>query len=447
MKRRSIRIAVFALLFVLTVATINLSPNTAMFGSGTAAAQQSSPNAPVIDVWYGLNQTFGQPATPTRWINILGKVTDPQGHSNIKTLTASLNGGAAQALSFNANGNRRLDEKGDFNAEIAAASMTNGANTVTLVATDQQNNQTTATVNVQYTAGQTQQLPYVVDWSQTTNIQSVAQVIDGRWKIEGDSIRPSGPEELGYDRLIGIGDINWTDYTVTVPVTINSFDTDERVYNSVSRGLAVGLIIRWKGHYASAAEAQVDVPSWAYKWEQQNLQPRYGFAPMGAFGLFSKSDPDDPFTLRLSGFSSNFGTPIDSSGNVNRDAQIGKKYIFKLRVQSNASGPGTYAMKVWEDGQPEPQEWDFEGTGVQNELKGGSLLLVAHHVDASFGKVTVSPNSSDQLPTATPTATVTPTATITPTITPTPSASPTTTVTTTPNPAPDDSIFLPFVQN
>jgi hypothetical protein len=169
---------------------------------------------------------------------------------------------------------------------------------------------------------------------------------------------------------------------------------------------------------------------------------------MGAFGLFSKSDPDDPFTLRLSGFGSNFGTPIDASGNVNRDAQIGKKYIFKLRVQSNAGGPGTYAMKVWEDGQPEPQEWDFEGAGVKNELKGGSLLLVAHHVDASFGKVTVAPNSGDQLPTATPTATPTSTATVTPTVTATPSASPTTTVTTTPNPAPGDpAVFLPFVQN
>ncbi len=44
-------------------------------------------DAPAINVWYGLNQTFGQLGTPQQWINILGSVT------GATSLTYSLNGG------------------------------------------------------------------------------------------------------------------------------------------------------------------------------------------------------------------------------------------------------------------------------------------------------------------------------------------------------------------
>jgi regulation of enolase protein 1 (concanavalin A-like superfamily) len=48
---------------------------------------------PVIDVWYGDNQTFGQLGVPQQWINILGNVSSAAG---LATLTYTLNGGASK---------------------------------------------------------------------------------------------------------------------------------------------------------------------------------------------------------------------------------------------------------------------------------------------------------------------------------------------------------------
>src|SRR5262249_16243395 len=46
-------------------------------------------SAPVIDVWYGPNQNFGQNGTPQQWVNILGTV---YGNKPISSLSYTLNG-------------------------------------------------------------------------------------------------------------------------------------------------------------------------------------------------------------------------------------------------------------------------------------------------------------------------------------------------------------------
>jgi hypothetical protein len=46
---------------------------------------------------------------------------------------------------------------------------------------------------------------------------------------------------------------------------------------------------------------------------------------------------------------------------------------------------------VWAATQPEPAGWQRVITEDATDLPSGSLLLLAHHVDATFGNVTVSP--------------------------------------------------------
>ena len=64
--------------------------------------------APAIDIWYGKTQSFGHLGVPQKQINILGRVSDPQGINTIDTLWYSLNGSAGRSLNWGDNG-RRLE--------------------------------------------------------------------------------------------------------------------------------------------------------------------------------------------------------------------------------------------------------------------------------------------------------------------------------------------------
>ena len=89
------------------------------------------PEAPVINVWYGDNQTFGQNGIPQIWVNILGNVSS---RSRVASITYSPNGGPEWPLSIGPNRTRLVDP-GDFNAEIAYLRLIPGANTVCFTAT------------------------------------------------------------------------------------------------------------------------------------------------------------------------------------------------------------------------------------------------------------------------------------------------------------------------
>ena len=75
-----------------------------------------------------------------------------------------------------------------------------------------------------------------------TSIQDAAQIADGLWIKEANSIRPA---IIGYDRLVTIGNMTWDDYEITVPITLNT-PLDPA---SPSGGPNFGFGMRWQGHY------------------------------------------------------------------------------------------------------------------------------------------------------------------------------------------------------
>lgn len=87
----------------------------------------------------------------------------------------------------------------------------------------------------------------------------------------------------------------------------------------------------------------------------------------------------------------------------NRKLEMDTTYYFKISVQSTGveNPPATYRFKVWDASLPEPQEWDIEASGFPGEPATGGFLLVAHHVDAKFGNVTVKLDSTLPPPTLT----------------------------------------------
>lgn len=319
---------------------------------------QSAVDAPIINLWYTNNQTFGQNGDPQKWVNIVGNVNSAVTLAN---LSYTLNGGASRVISAGPNGSR-LSKKGDFNIDIDYTDLVTGANTVVITATDISAGVTTAnvTVNYQPSAGNWTPQNYTIDFSGATQVNQVGQVVDGNWVIDGGKARPAA-NEIGYDRLIAVGDISWRDYTVTVPVTIHN------IVQNNSPG--VGIIVRWPGHFDSG----------------NGLQPFAGWRRLGALAWYRYEKGTSTEGLQMLG---NNGNIIGTKG---FNLTLGTTYIFKVNVTSavNPTKPATYRFKTWVQGQPEPAAWDIESTGLAGEPRNGSIVLVAHHADVSFGNVSV----------------------------------------------------------
>jgi hypothetical protein len=304
---------------------------------------------PVISIWYGSNQAFGELGEPQRWINILGNVSDPD---SVASLSYTLNGGQASALSMGPD-YRRLGELGDFNVEIGYWELSDGPNEVTITAVDSLDNQSIKIVTVNYTKGNSWPLNYSIDWGIAGSINDVAQIVDGKWRIEGETVRTVEP---GYDRLIAIGDRSWTNYEVSVPVIVHSI-AEDYIYTPI-----VGILARWQGHVDDGYQ-----PS--EQWWPLGALASYSFSAFPRFKMWLKED-----------------STIVSDTNF--AFELGTEYIFKLRSET-VGNDSSYKFKVWKSSEPEPLSWNLIGDELNDDQTTGSILLLAHEVDASFGNVTI----------------------------------------------------------
>jgi hypothetical protein len=324
---------------------------------------------PDINVWRGATQRFGDLGVPQRCVNLLGTVSDPDGLASLKY---TLNGGPSQSLSVGPD-TRRLARPGDFNAELDATNLLTGNNSVVLTARDQLGYTSTTTVTLHYGNNFPWPLPYSIDWNTVTNPQNVVQEVDGAWTFSPSGARPL---HMDYDRILAIGDMGWADYEITVPVTVHA--TDPSSFSSpISVGPGLGLVMRWRGH--SDWGTQLGGP-----W-----QPVIGWRPQGA-NWWNEYFADGSGRLSLSG--ENGLKVLDPTY---KQLGMNVTYMTRTRVQSppSGNGGGIYRFKIWEHGTPEPISWLLEGQENAYDLSSGSLLLVAHHVDATFGNVTIVPPS------------------------------------------------------
>lgn len=317
-------------------------------------------SAPYIEVWYGDHQRFGHHGLPQRWVNVLGRV-----YGSVQKLSYSLNGAAPRELSIGPDA-RRLAGMGDFNIDINAARLVNGRNVIDILCLGINRQEVSKQVVVDFMLSECP-LPYTIHWDKTERISDVAQVVDGLWAIQDGCI---SPVEIGYDRLIAIGDMRWKDYEVTVPITVHGINAACYQYPSVHAG--IGVVMRWTGH-----------TDWG-KDEWASGQPWYGPSPYGAIGwycVFHETGPE------LNFFDPEFKRPV----RLLRRLKLHCPYTFKARVATLANGNSEYSLKVWEHSASEPLAWDLTTLGAPASLPEGAVLLVAHHVAGSFGNVTVQP--------------------------------------------------------
>jgi uncharacterized repeat protein (TIGR02543 family) len=318
---------------------------------------------PIINVFYGSSQEYGTQGLSQPMFNLLGNASDPDG---VATITWSLNGGPDRVLSMGPD-TRRLLNAGDFNAEIFANTLNPGTNSVVIRSTDSFGNLSVEPMTLNYTPGSIPSLPMSVDWTSASSIQPEGQVADGEWVLQAGGLRSI---VKGYDRTVAIGDVSWTDYEVVARVSVNEVDP---LFASPSNGALIAVIARWIGH------------------TPDGRQPADQWYPFGGFATYTFKDgnggPIKEFK-QLHGDKS----VVHGSDSQSTPIELGVPYVMKVRVETLPNGSTQYDFKMWKESDGEPPAWDMSGVELAGEdVPSGSVLLVSHHVDATWHDVVISP--------------------------------------------------------
>ena len=311
---------------------------------------------PVINTWNGYSQPtvqFGQPGVPQKWANILGHVSSD---INISTLTYTLNGGSEISLSFQPR--RRLVKLGDFNIEIDHGTLNLGLNTIEIKAKDSNNQVTSKIVTISYDPG-VWPLPYTADWGALATIQdveSISHIVDGLWGLTVDGIRTI---ETGYDRTIAIGDQTWPsdNYEVTVPFTLHSDFS------------GIGFAVGWQGHEGTSSPRK--------EWPVQAL-------------AWIRGSINNP-TLNIVTYGGLIDWEVTEATQSLTQLNENETYMLKSYSEPLSTGMSRFYVKFWRQIESEPLAWNLN---ADIPTRDGSVLLVVHEGDATFGNVSVELASS-----------------------------------------------------
>ena len=265
---------------------------------------------------------------------------------------------------------RALESPGDFNIEILTAQLSPN-NTLILSAKDDNGNTSSKTIanSIHVRRCTVAAIFCRLDNSQELRTKPRSLMVWWTWNQQQGTIR----SEVGYDRLVALGDLSWSEYEVEVPITINSLPK--------SNSGGIGLAVRWNGHFSDSGE-----------------NPGKGWWNLGAYAYYRKRDSSEggPHLMLRTGKNI---TPGSTVTDYDVDyIQEGKTYTFKVRVEDDTSiaaadvngSPGNFFFKVWETNQTEPNEWQLEIVdGGEYKPESGSVVLVAYNADVSFGEVVV----------------------------------------------------------
>ncbi len=314
-------------------------------------------------MWYGLKQSFGSLGHPSHILHVPGRV---QAEAGLLVLAYRLNGGDLVPLPVGPSA-FRLAAAGDFNIELDRRRLRPGANQLHISASDQAGAETSVAIHIDYVPHNNWPLPFDANWCQAAQVQELAEVVDGYWQIEAGALRCAEP---GYDRLVAIGDAGWTNYEVSVPVTIHAFDSSPPAMSWPSMGPAFGIQLRWRGHY-----------DWG------DIRPARGWHPLGALGRWLLLPGQEEFQLEILS-----GGPANSPVRHERSRPFAAGDTLQLRfsVSESEDGSTRYRLSSGSEDEAGPLR-ELEAAAAPGSLRAGSLLLIAHHMDVSFGAVTVRP--------------------------------------------------------
>lgn len=336
---------------------------------------------PAIRLWHGDRQRFGIGGRPAHACNVLGRVRPlPEAREGGRpcALFWRWEGGQLQPLSLGPD-QRRLAAPGDFNLELDWDAFPEGLDR-TLEFVLQRPGAPDVVRAVRLILEPPAAVPPaaagVWNWGDgvaAALAQPAFGIADGRWHFEPGAARPI---EFGYDRLLLIGDRSWRDYEVRTTLRLHGYNAGAFEWPSVHP--AAGLVLHWPGHtHHPFRHDTVPLPR----------QPRSGVLPVGALAWYAWR-PEHGFAPELW---PNLRTlHADTSFPAWRWGRA-----MHLRAQAiGSTEPARYRLKIWPRGTAEPDGWNLSAPGAPDGPRTGCLGLVAHHLAAEFGPVTVCPLSS-----------------------------------------------------
>jgi hypothetical protein len=255
-----------------------------------------------------------------------------------------------------------LNSEGDFNIELDVDRLNEGVNSVTIYAVNAKGAETRKRLALSFHRGREWPLPYKINWSGRSCLTDLVQVYDGHWAVSNAGIRPI---QIGYDRIVGFGDINWRNYEISVEVVLNFFDTRAVIEQFPSNRAAFGIGLRWQGH-----------DDWG------DVIPRRGYFPFGALVFLDWNNNFEIFRIV---------PPAERHHTVRckKVLELGRRYMLRARVESGFVRDSMYYAKLWPVGSAEPLDWDLQAPGLPGGLEKGSIQLIAHNTDVTFGNVDV----------------------------------------------------------
>ncbi|MDX2139633.1 MAG: DUF1349 domain-containing protein [Chloroflexota bacterium] len=333
----------------------------------TVTTLDAPPTMPVINLWYGESQTFGNIGVPSNWVNIVGRAQDADAGDRIR-MTYSINGDEYLPLSVGPD-RRRLAGRGDFNIEIGLESLREGENEIIIRAEDRYENRTNVSVFVNFSARNVWSIPWTAEWSDAQTVQANVQVVDGLWEVTADGVRTAEP---GYRRMIAIGDLSWTDYQVLIPLTVHELvPGDAADPLVVDAEPFVGVMPRWVGYY---------------RWDDS--QPAVGPVPVGAFARYMwRSAVRQNSADGLELLDGTFQPAVEDPSRIS--LRVGDEYFIRLRSVTSVDGSAFYSVRLWRAEDTEPTWWNVATTVPEGGRTNGSVALVANRVDVSFGDIQV----------------------------------------------------------
>jgi hypothetical protein len=321
-----------------------------------------------IQIWHGTEQKVGHLGDAQDDFNLMGHVEEPH---KLLSLQYALNDSIPVELNFRSY--RRVAMHGHFNADIPIAALVPGLNTIEINGRFVDKIEARQVVSLTRLSGSSS-LPLHVDWSEVADPQNVGQYVDGHWRLGEHGLRTA---HVGYDRLFLLGDRTWQDYELTATVTLHEVAADTGPF---SGGNGLGFIMRFAGHVVGGPR------------RFPVAQPKWGYQPVGAHAWlrWERGEPERPVARQ---FMRGDSTDTTDYGAV--EVRTGETYLLKALCQTlpdDAKGRGVtrYAFKFWHAATPEPSSWDWEHVQVsEHALRRGGVALAAHHVDASFGDISV----------------------------------------------------------
>ncbi len=328
---------------------------------------------PTVSYWYGDEQTFGALGHSNPLINILGSIRPASQAANV---WYRLNDEKPRQLVIGPD-LHRLARRGDFNVEIERSRLRPGKNTFRITLHDLWGRKQVANLAINYVDGKSWPLPYQVDFSKVTNLQSVVDVIDGKWTLTEVGVRTSEPY---YDRTFAFGDGSWKDMELHAELIFHRHFVDfkDRAHTGPP--------------YLSHAHASFNM-RWS-GFPDDGVVPRRAWQSLGCL-VALRCDLAQPkagsyWWMHYGHARKGIQAKRSEMTRENRyQIELDHPYHYRMRAETVDDGNTRYSTKLWKDGDQEPSQWQMVGNDFAETVPAGSIVFVVHHSDVTLCAIEV----------------------------------------------------------